>query len=198
MSDSDPRFNPLSGTNYPQWSGEMQCPVTDAEAQEKWELRAEKAAGALYLNVTKEQCIHLDGIIDDPVKIWEKLATVHMSGTRFNAYDNLFSIRKKGDESLQSLMTRIDEGMHQIQNLCPTGFTLAKLDNELTCMAIIRVLPDEYAHFTSSLLLLGSLDKTQLRYAFLAEEINCCCCAKVDSALHSSSTKKILVVNSLP
>ncbi|EGN91299.1 hypothetical protein SERLA73DRAFT_80738 [Serpula lacrymans var. lacrymans S7.3] len=63
MSDSDPKFHPLSGTNYPQWSGEMQawlmtkglwrlvsgaekCPGTDAEAIEKWELRAEKAAAA--------------------------------------------------------------------------------------------------------------------------------------------------------
>ncbi|EGO02423.1 hypothetical protein SERLA73DRAFT_69936 [Serpula lacrymans var. lacrymans S7.3] len=105
MSDSDPKFNLLSGTNYPQWSGEMQawlmtkelwrlvsgtdkCPVTDAEAQEKCVLRAEKAAGTLYLNVTKEQCIHLDGIIHNPVKILEKLAAVHITkkpGTRFNA-----------------------------------------------------------------------------------------------------------------
>ncbi|EGN91405.1 hypothetical protein SERLA73DRAFT_80536, partial [Serpula lacrymans var. lacrymans S7.3] len=184
MSDSDPKFHPLSGTNYPQWSGEMQawlmtkglwrlvsgaekCPGTDTEAIEKWELRAEKAA---------EQCIHFDGIIDDPVKIWEKLAIVHVSkkpGTRFNAYDDFFSIRKKEDESLQSLMTRIDEGMHQIQNLRPTGFSLSELDDELTCMAMIRALPDQYAHFTSSLLLLGTLDKTQLRDAFLAEEVNC-------------------------
>ncbi|EGN91310.1 hypothetical protein SERLA73DRAFT_19158, partial [Serpula lacrymans var. lacrymans S7.3] len=119
--------------------------------------------------------IHLDGIIDDPVKIWEKLAIVHVSkkpGTRFNAYDDFFSIRKKEDESLQSLMTRIDEGMHQIQNLRPTGFSLSELDHELTCMAMIRALPDQYAHFTSSLLLLGTLDKTQLRDAFLAEEVN--------------------------
>ncbi|EGO02534.1 hypothetical protein SERLA73DRAFT_175972 [Serpula lacrymans var. lacrymans S7.3] len=190
MSDSDPKFHPLSGTNYPQWSGEMQawlmtkglwrlvsgaekCPGTDTEAIEKWELRAEKAAGALYLN------------------IWEKLAVVHVSkkpGTRFNAYDDFFSIRKKEDESLQSLMTRIDEGMHQIQNLRPTGFSFSELDDELTCMAMIRALPDQYAHFTSSLLLLGTLDKTQLRDAFLAEEVNHCRRAEVNSALHSSST----------
>ncbi|EGN91315.1 hypothetical protein SERLA73DRAFT_80703, partial [Serpula lacrymans var. lacrymans S7.3] len=136
-------------------------------------------------------CIHLDGIIDDPVKIWEKLAIVHVSkkpGTRFNAYDDFFSIRKKEDESLQSLMTRIDKGMHQIQNLRPTGFSLSELDDELTCMAMIRALPDQYAHFTSSLLLLGTLDKTQLRDAFLAEEVNRRRRAQVDSALHSSST----------
>ncbi|EGN91167.1 hypothetical protein SERLA73DRAFT_80985 [Serpula lacrymans var. lacrymans S7.3] len=55
-------------------------------------------------------------------------------------------------------------------------------------MAMIRALPDQYAHFTSSLLLLGTLDKTQLRDAFLAEEVNRRRRAEVDSALHSSST----------
>ncbi|EGN93621.1 hypothetical protein SERLA73DRAFT_145285, partial [Serpula lacrymans var. lacrymans S7.3] len=109
--------------------------------------------------------------------IWEKLAIVHVSkkpGMRFNAYDDFFSIRKKEDKSLQSLMTRIDEGMHQIQNLRPTGFSLSELDDELTCMAMIRALPDQYAHFTSSLLGLGTLDKTQLRDAFLAKECDFC------------------------
>ncbi|EGO28208.1 hypothetical protein SERLADRAFT_346449, partial [Serpula lacrymans var. lacrymans S7.9] len=53
---------------------------------------------------------------------------------------------------------------------------------------MIRALPDQYAHFTSSLLLLGTLDKTQLRDAFLAEEVNRRRHAEVDSALHSSST----------
>ncbi|EGO21551.1 hypothetical protein SERLADRAFT_351077, partial [Serpula lacrymans var. lacrymans S7.9] len=53
---------------------------------------------------------------------------------------------------------------------------------------MIRALPDQYAHFTSSLLLLGTLDKTQLRDAFLAEEVNRRRRAQVDSALHSSST----------
>ncbi|EGN93935.1 hypothetical protein SERLA73DRAFT_144978, partial [Serpula lacrymans var. lacrymans S7.3] len=132
------------------------------EAIEKWELRAEKAAGALYLNVTKEQRIHLDGIIDDPVKIWEKLAIVHVSkkpGTRFNAYDDFFSIRKKEDESLQHAS-----------------------DSKSSSYWLLN------AHFTSSLLLLGTLDKTQLRDAFLAEEVNHRRRAEVDSALHSSST----------
>ncbi|EGN98725.1 hypothetical protein SERLA73DRAFT_107836 [Serpula lacrymans var. lacrymans S7.3] len=159
MSDSDPKFHPLSGTNYPQWSGEMQawlmtkglwrlvsgaekCPGTDAEAIEKWELRAEKAAGALYLNVTKEQRIHLDGIIDDPVKIWEKLAIVHVSkkpGTRFNAYDDFFSIRKKEDESLQSLMTRIDEGMHQRTR--PSSGMLSLLKRSIAVVVLKSILP---------------------------------------------------------
>ncbi|EGN94930.1 hypothetical protein SERLA73DRAFT_61923, partial [Serpula lacrymans var. lacrymans S7.3] len=101
----------LSGTNYPQWSDEMQAwlmtkglwrlvsgtekrPETDAEAQEKWELRAEKAAGALYLNISKDQRTHLDSIIHDPVKIWETLAAMDITkkpGTKFNAYDDFFS-----------------------------------------------------------------------------------------------------------
>ena len=46
--------------------------------------------------VEQEQRIHLTGIEDNAVKMWTKLEEVHMAkraGARFNAYDNLFSIR---------------------------------------------------------------------------------------------------------
>ena len=63
--------------------------------------------------------------------------------------------------------------MINIYNLCPLDFSLQDLDEELTCIAMIRALPEEYSHFTSSLMLLGSLKKDQLREAFLAKELNC-------------------------
>jgi len=91
---------------------------------------------------------------------------------QFNAYDDLFSIRKQPDESLQALMNRIDESMRTISNLRPKDFNLAKLDEELVCMAMIRSLPEEYSHFSSSLLLLDSLDKTKLQNVFVTEELN--------------------------
>jgi len=40
-------------------------------------------------------------------------------------------------------------------------------------MAIIQALPEEYANFTSSVLLLGTLSKSVLQDAFYAEETNC-------------------------
>jgi len=94
-------------------------------------------------------------------------------GTRFNAYNDFFSIRKNESKSLQTLTARIDDTMSKMQNLRPANFDLKQLDEELTCMAMIRALPEEYANFTSSILLLGTLSKSALQDAFYAEEMNC-------------------------
>ncbi|KIK22844.1 hypothetical protein PISMIDRAFT_48311, partial [Pisolithus microcarpus 441] len=88
------------------------------------------------------------------------------------AYDEFFSIRKQEDESLTSLTARIKLAMLKIQELCSQQFTLASLDNELICMAMFHALPPEYLHFTSSLLLLSSLDKATIKSAFMAKDIN--------------------------
>jgi hypothetical protein len=40
----------------------------------------------------------------------------------------------------------------------------------LICMTMVRSLGEEYSHFASSLMLLKSLDKSELQAAFLAEE----------------------------
>ena len=85
-----------------------------------WKMRSLKAAGGLFLAVQHEQRIHLTGIESDPLAIWTKLESIHVSkrpGARFNAYYDLFSIWKQPDESLQALMNRIDESMHTISNL---------------------------------------------------------------------------------
>ena len=75
-------------------------PVTEAytSKDDQWLEKQEKASGWIYLMVEPEQRIHLTGIQDNPVKMWTKLEEVHMAkqaGTRFNAYDDLFSIRKR-------------------------------------------------------------------------------------------------------
>jgi hypothetical protein len=116
--------------------------------------------------VEPDQRIHLTNIHDDPIKMWEALESVHLQkrpGVRFNAYDDLFSIRKQEDETLQMLMNRVDKAIHSIKDLCPTHFTLDGLDNKLASMSLIRALPsDEYGSFASSLLLLDKLDKTTI------------------------------------
>lgn len=85
-------------------SGKEKCPGEDkSEDRLAWLQRAGKAAGALYLAVESEQRVHLNGLEDDPLEIWAKLESVHLMkrpGARFNAYDDLFSIRKRSDESL--------------------------------------------------------------------------------------------------
>ncbi len=75
-----------------------------------WRTTADTAAGEIFCRMESSQHIHLKGIEDDPVAIWAKLETVHMfkaAGTRFNAYDDLMSIRKAPDESLQSITGRV-------------------------------------------------------------------------------------------
>ena len=157
-------------------SGEEAVPdSTDLEGVQDWKPRGQKAAGVLFLALEHEQRVHLGGIESDPIAIWAKLESVHLAqcpGACFNAYDGLFSIRKCPDESLQALMNRVDESLHSIVNLCPKTFSLKDLDDELVCMALIHSLPEEYSHFTSSLLLLDTLDKNKLQSTFMTEELN--------------------------
>ncbi|OAX30773.1 hypothetical protein K503DRAFT_666644, partial [Rhizopogon vinicolor AM-OR11-026] len=73
----------LTSNNYPTWKGEMKaylrvkgvwvlvkgsetCP-SDADAKAKWDVRADKAAGKLYLIYSVEQRMHIDAVQDDPV-----------------------------------------------------------------------------------------------------------------------------------
>ena len=72
--------------------------------------------------------------------VWGALKEVHLyesHGTCFNAYDNLFSIRKREDEGLQSLINRVDDALHRIHDLRSTTFTLDKLDDGLGTMTLI-------------------------------------------------------------
>src|SRR5205823_2903190 len=150
-------------------------PTSPLEEERKCMSRASRASGELYLLVGEEQRAHIEGIEDDPLAIWAKLASIHVQkkpGARSNAYDDFFSIRKHPDESLTSLISRIDQSMQKIHQLRPRSFTLATLDDELTCMTMIRALPEEYSTLTSSMLLLRNLDKDTLSDAFVTEELN--------------------------
>ena len=91
--------------------------------------------------------------------------------------DGFFSIREKESKLLQTLIARINDTMSKMQNLHPTNFDLKQLDEELACMTMIQALPEEYANFMSSILLLGTLRKLALQDTFYTEETNCQCCA---------------------
>jgi hypothetical protein len=188
MSGEDSKSNSvtkLTSSNYPTWKGEMKAylrvkglwllvngsetrPASDTDLQAKWDVKADKAAGELYLACSVEQRMHIDAVQDDPVKIWTTLASIHLQqrpGARFNAWDDFFSIRKQPDESLSTLIARIEDGMSKIKELRPTGgkngYTIQDLDAELICMTMVRSLGEEYSHFASSLMLLKSLDKSE-------------------------------------
>ena len=89
---------------------------------------------------------------------------------RFNAWKQFFSVHMEENESLSSLMTRIDAAMVKVKNLRPASFSLDDLDKELVSMTMIRSLPAHYSGFASSLTLLDKLDKDTLQAAFINEE----------------------------
>ncbi|THH22544.1 hypothetical protein EUX98_g8150 [Antrodiella citrinella] len=194
-------FKPLITGNYPQWSGEMRAwlmrnglwrlvkgvdvkasradplalTAEESKAENAWDDKAMKAAGELFLNISPEQRIYLAGIEDDPVLIWTTLESLHLQkrpGARFNAYDTLFSIHKLEGESLQQMMGRIDECMLSVRNLRPSGFTLQMLDDELVCMTMLRVLPEQHKFLATSLQLADKLEKSALLQAFITEDIS--------------------------
>jgi len=176
MSSSIPSFDKLNSNNYNTWSGDMEAwyhaqalwriissaskaptvsiPAKEGEEDklEAWQVKADKDAGIMWLMVEQAQRVHFRGIKDDAVKMWGVLEGVHMQkqpGTRFNAYDDLFSIRKHDGEDLQLLINRVDDAIHRIHDLQSIGFTLDKLDDELASMTLIRALPEDYNSFVS-------------------------------------------------
>jgi len=96
------------------------------------------------------------------------------------------------DESLQSLMNRVDQAIVTIQNLHPATFTIEQMDNELAFMAMIHALPQDYASFVSATLLLTDLDKEKIQSAFVTEEAQCHHrnASTQDSALITSTATK--------
>ncbi|THH22521.1 hypothetical protein EUX98_g8173 [Antrodiella citrinella] len=97
MSDSTlSNITPLSDHNFSTWKPEISAllrakglwrivngtapsPKTaDVDKVAAFQEKQDKAAGLLALSLSSAQRIHIQGIEDDPAKIWKKLEDVHM------------------------------------------------------------------------------------------------------------------------
>ena len=78
---------------------------------------------------------------------------------------------------MQTLINRVETGMKRIQDLHSKDFDIAKLDNELASMALIRALPEDFLAYVSTCLLKDDLDKGKIHQAFVTEETQCHRCA---------------------
>ncbi|PPQ88049.1 hypothetical protein CVT25_001797 [Psilocybe cyanescens] len=198
---NNPQIPLLNATNYNTWSGLMTAYlqskgiwriVSGAKTQpflsdiltarelaalKLYHENCDKAYGIIYLHLDNNQKIHLEAVKDDPIQMWEVLKAVYQKcpGNRFNAYDDLFSIQKVKGESLQTLINRVEQAVLLIQQLRPKDFDLAKLDEELALLTLIRALPDKYNAFALSLLHLDKLDKAIIHQAFVTEDIQHSC-----------------------
>src|SRR5260370_7187899 len=115
-------------------------PLSKVEEVIKWEEKAEQAAGEIYLLVENDQRVHFRGKEDDPVEMWRLLEMAHLSkkpGARFNAYNDLFSIRKQDSETLMDLGVRIEKAIQAIQNLRTRDFTIKHLNDDLQFIPLL-------------------------------------------------------------
>jgi hypothetical protein len=161
---------PLGETNYSTWMPQMRAYLaeqkvwfivsgkdtkpSDTAQAVVWHDKAAAAAGAIYRALEPGQRVHVAGEEMDPVKMWEKLAAVHVqkvSGAQFNTLDALLAVRKSADESLPSVVARVDSLLQDLKALRPEGYTMDNLDDDLSAMAMICALGPEYAEFASSL-----------------------------------------------
>ena len=95
-----------------------------------------------------------------------------IAGSRFNAYDELFSVRLSDSEAPTTLIPKVDEIMKRIQGLRPSDFTVDKLDKELATMTLLKALPDSYSNLVSTLLMQKDLTQDMVHSALKREEIN--------------------------
>jgi hypothetical protein len=136
MSSSIPSFDKLNSTNYNTWSGDMEAwyraqalwrivsgasksptlstPLKDGEEDklEAWQVKADKAAGIMWLMVEPAQRVHFREIKDDAVKIW-------------GGYWNLFTCRSNLELGSMPMTTCSQSGnaMRKISNPLSTVWT---------------------------------------------------------------------------
>ena len=90
------------------------------------------------------------------MRIWDILKrenTAVASGMRFNAYDDLFGMRKRDDETLEDFGDRVTNSMQRVKDIRPPAYTLNDLDQELEVMVMLRGLDDNYRDWTENLML---------------------------------------------
>ena len=191
-SDDKLGFDKLGDSNYTTWAGnfsalarkkkfykimmgmEKMPDESDAHLGD-WENRASVGAGELYLAVEDSQTVHLKGLEDDVKLMWKKLEGIHIQkrpATRFNAYTALFNVRMQSDDSLNSIITRVDSAMQDIKAVASPDQTVESLYQDLASMALIRSLPADYASFVSTVVLLPDFSYDKVKEAFRLEEHN--------------------------
>jgi hypothetical protein len=135
----------------------------------------EKAAGDIYIHLSQSQRAHVRGIEDNPIAMWDKLSSIHnqqVPGMCFGAYNELLSVTKQPDESLQSVAGHIFKALVCVQELRPESFTIVQLNEELAIMAMLCALPhDVYGDFVLLLMREKTLTCADVESAFQVEQV---------------------------
>ena len=162
----------------------------DEDKLERWEIKAERAAGALKTAMTHEVKVLIRDCEDDPIMIWNTLSASFIqqrTAPRFNAYHTLLSTQKDDSESLDALINKVDEQIRVIKSLSPSSFTLDNLYDELAVMAIIRALPHSFDDVVRTILVLDKFDKQSVIQLLRNMDQTCSNLSGTTSAFAASS-----------
>jgi hypothetical protein len=130
-----------------------------------WMNKSYKAAGMLVSSLSPEVVVYIRDDMEDPVKIWDTLKKTFIkpsSAPRFQAYQDLFSIRKNPSETLDGVINRVDEQVRIIKSLTPDEFTLDNLYDDLSSMTIINSLPHDFHTVVNTLAVVDKFSKTDV------------------------------------
>ena len=103
----EPETKPTDATSkdFLQWK-------KDRKEYMDWMNKSFKAAGILISSISPEIRVYIREDEEDPVKIWATLKKTFikpLSAPRFQAYQDLFSIKKDPSETLDGVINRVDE-----------------------------------------------------------------------------------------
>ncbi len=153
----------------------------DEEALDEFKDNLEAAAGVIKMSLDESQLVHIQGIEDDPQKMWKTLEDVHLpkqATHRFSALSTVLNTQKLPDEPLPSALARVRQSMQQFKALWPPkDYTIDSLVEDIECMAAIRMLGPEHSTFVSAISLLDTISMDKLEAAFRTEQ------SSIDSAL---------------
>jgi hypothetical protein len=161
--------------------------IANAQAEQDYEQRLklwldkdEKARGDILAHVSTTQRVHIEGETS-AYAMWQALLKIHMQqvpGTRFSAYNELFSIVKRPEDTLPAVAARVEAAIARVKELRPAAVTVAgalvaytikHLDDELALMAMLHaLLRNEYGDFILSLM--PDLTRCTVEAAFQVEQ----------------------------
>ena len=189
-----PTFPKLNEHNYHTWKFDMQALLmlmrnaawlivngtmeepSNRSTQEwkDWQLANMNAAGVIYSQVESQIQPLIRENLDSAFDMWSTLEEHYSkdnAASRFLVYDEFFSISKAEDESLTSLVGRVEDTLQKLRSSRSDTLSIADFESQLAAMVLIRSLPEEFASFKSSLLLLDSaISLESVKNAFLQEE----------------------------
>jgi len=169
--NGEPGSKPTDVTSkeFPQWK-------RDRKEYMDWMNKSFKAAGILISSISPEVRVYIRDDKEDPVKIWatlEKTFIKPLSAPRFQAYQDLFSIKKDPSETLDGVINRVDEQVRIIKSLTPDSFTLDSLYNDLSSMTIINSLPHDFNTVVNTLAVVDKFSKTDVIQSLRNLESSC-------------------------